>query len=142
MFSFSQTMRDTGYLIIRVGIGFMIMLHGFPKIMGGPETWEQIGGAMGNLGITFAPVFWGLMAALTEFLGGICLMLGLFHRIAALFLTFTMFVAVVMHISIGDPFMPKIAYPLELGIVFIGLFFMGPRKWAIDNVIRKKKQDL
>lgn len=143
MFNFSENLREAGYLILRIGIGFMIMMHGLPKILGGPETWAFLGGAMENLGITFFPVFWGFMAAITEFLGGIFIMLGLFHRIAAILLTFTMGVAVLMHVANGDPFMEPgvsdIAYPLELGIVFLALFFMGPRKWAVDNLIWKKK---
>lgn len=136
---FNDTFRDAGLLFLRVGIGFMIMLHGYPKITGGPETWEQLGGAMGFLGINFWPVFWGLMAAIAEFFGGIFLMLGLLHRLAAAGLAFTMFVAMMLHIGIGDPFMPKVAYPLELGIVFISLALMGPGKFAVDNLIFKKK---
>ena len=33
---------------------------------GGPERYEELGGAMANIGITFAPMFWGFMAAITE----------------------------------------------------------------------------
>lgn len=62
-FYFSDTVREIGYLIIRVGIGTMIMLHGFPKLMGGPDTWVFLGGAMENFGITFAPMFWGFMGS-------------------------------------------------------------------------------
>lgn len=29
--------RDVGLLILRVGIGLMFMIHGFPKLFGGPE---------------------------------------------------------------------------------------------------------
>jgi putative oxidoreductase len=29
--------RDAGLLVLRIGIGVMFMLHGFPKVMGGPE---------------------------------------------------------------------------------------------------------
>lgn len=144
MFNFSENLRDAGYLILRVGIGFMIMMHGLPKITGGPETWTFLGQQMGNLGITFFPVFWGFMAALAEFGGGILIMLGLFHRIAALMITFTMCVAIIFHISNGDPFMGgdggSYANAMELGIVFLSLFFMGPRKWAVDNLIWKKKK--
>ena len=65
---------DTGLLIIRVGVGLsFIFLHGGPKFFGGPEVWERIGCGMGNLGIDFAPVFWGFCAAAAEFLGAICL---------------------------------------------------------------------
>ncbi|MCH8556998.1 MAG: DoxX family protein [Balneolia bacterium] len=139
-FYFSDTLREIGFLIIRVGIGFMIMLHGFPKIMGGPEMWTGLGGAMGNFGITFAPMFWGFMAAFAEFFGGILLILGFFHRIAALLLLSTMIVAATMHIAQGDDFIPHVAYPIELGIVFLGLFFVGARKWSLDSYFKKKRR--
>jgi putative oxidoreductase len=144
MFNFSDNLRDAGYLILRVGIGFMIMMHGLPKILGGPDTWAFLGQQMGNLGITFFPVFWGFMAAITEFGGGILIMLGLFHRVSALLLSFTMLVAIIYHVTNGDPMMSNeggsYSNALELGIVFLALFFIGPRKWAVDNLIWKKKK--
>lgn len=140
---FNDTLRDAGMLVLRFGIGFMIMLHGYPKITGGPETWAFLGSTMANIGITFWPVFWGFMAAVTEFFGGIFLMLGLLHRLSAALLTFTMFVAAMMHYSNGDPFMqpggPDIAYAVELGIVFLAMALLGPGKYALDNLIFKKK---
>ena len=57
---------QVGLLILRIGIGISIFFHGLPKIMGGPETWTAIGGTMSNLGINFAPTFWGFMAAFAE----------------------------------------------------------------------------
>ncbi len=131
--------RDIGYLIIRVGLGFMIALHGWPKIMGGMETWEGLGGAMESFGITFVPAFWGFMAAVAEFFGGIFLALGLFFRPAAFLLLTTMIVATRMHIVAGDPFIPSVSYPLELGIIFLGLFLMGPGKYALDNNLKKRR---
>jgi putative oxidoreductase len=138
LLKFSDTVQEIGYFILRIGLGFMIMLHGYPKIAGGMERWTALGGVMSNFGIDFFPAFWGFMAAAAEFFGGIFLMLGLFFRPAAFFLVITMAVATAMHISVGDPFMPKVSYPLELGIVFLAMFFMGQRKWAIDNVLIKK----
>ncbi len=71
---------DAGLLILRVGIGVMFMIHGWPKLSGGPEVWVKLGGAIGVFGITFAPTFWGLMAAVSEFAGGLMPALGLRNR--------------------------------------------------------------
>ncbi|PSR52532.1 DoxX family protein [Adhaeribacter arboris] len=124
--------RNFGLLLLRVGIGWAFMMHGFPKIKGGPEFWEQIGGAMGNLGITFAPVFWGFMGAFAEFGGGFLLLLGLFFRPATLLLFFTMCVATTMHISKGDDF-NTYSHALESAILFLSLYFIGPGKISLDN---------
>lgn len=123
--------RDQGILFMRVGLGFMFVLHGWPKLAGGPEKWEQLGGAMGTLGINFAPTFWGFMAAITEFGGGILLALGLLTRPVLVGLIITMFVAAWMHFTKGDPF-PRIAHPTELGITFAGLLLLGPGRFSID----------
>ncbi|QNF33911.1 DoxX family protein [Adhaeribacter swui] len=123
-----------GLLLLRVGIGWAFMLHGFPKLKGGPEFWEQVGGSMANLGITFAPLFWGFMGGFAEFVGGFLLLLGLFFRPVTLLLFITMCVATVSHISNGDDF-NGYSHALESAILFISLYFIGPGKISIDNKI-------
>ena len=70
--------RNTGLLILRVGLGVMMITHGFPKLAGGPAGWEGLGGSMKVVGIDFLPVFWGFMGAAAEAIGGLFLILGLF----------------------------------------------------------------
>ena len=37
--SFLDRYRDLGLLVMRVGLGLSFMAHGWPKLVGGPETW-------------------------------------------------------------------------------------------------------
>lgn len=122
---------------MRIGIGIIMILHGWPKITGGIETWKFLGSAMGNLGIHFLPVMWGFLAACTEFFGGIALTLGLGTRIAAIFLTIMMLVALVMHIKKGDPF-TIYSHALALIVIFITFTFIGSGKYSLDNYILNK----
>ncbi len=126
--------RDLGLLILRVGIGIMFVLHGYPKISGGPAMWEKIGMATGAIGIHFAPVFFGLLAALSEFGGGICLILGFLFRPACFFLTITMAMAATMHILKGDGVLVA-SHAIELGIVFLSLIFIGPGYYSFDEKV-------
>ncbi|MFY9172881.1 DoxX family protein [Petrimonas mucosa] len=126
-----KNLLDAGLLLLRIGIGISIFFHGLPKIMAGPEMWTAIGGTMSNLGITFAPTFWGFMAAFAETVGGILFALGLFFRPAALLLIGTMVVALVMHFSQGDDFM-KYGHALDLLIVFIAGLVTGPGNYSFD----------
>ena len=125
--------RDIGLLVMRLGLGVMFLLHGLPKLTGGPKMWAGIGAAMGNLGIHFYPVVWGFMAAVTEGIGGVLLILGVFYRPTCLLLMFTMIVATTMHLNAGDKFMPVTSRPLELAFVFFGLAFVGPGRISIDK---------
>jgi putative oxidoreductase len=129
-----------GLLIIRIGIGIMFVLYGEGKMFGGPEKWAKLGGAMEGLGITFLPAFWGFMAALAEFGGGILLVLGLLFRPACFLMFCTMFVAASVHwidaAEAGEALKGKImsgSHAIELGIVFLALLFTGPGKYSVDN---------
>ena len=124
--------RNSGLLLIRIGVGISMMVHGFPKISGGPDLWEKIGGSMKVLGIEFLPVFWGFMAGASETFGGFLLILGLFSRPACLFLLITMIVAACTHFANGDGF-GVASHALELAALFLGLLFVGPGKYSIDK---------
>ena len=124
---------DLGLLLMRVGLGLMFMTcHGGPKLFGGPAVWEKVGAAMGALGIQAFPVFWGLLAAAAEFFGGLCLMLGLFTRPAALFMALTMAVATTMHLAKGDGILVA-SHAIEDGIVFLSLIVMGAGSYSLDQ---------
>lgn len=124
--------RNTGLLILRVGLGAMMMVHGLPKIMGGPEMWTGLGGSMKVIGISFLPTFWGLMAALAEGMGGFLLLLGLFFRPVNMLLAFTMLIAALVHFGKGEGIMGA-SHAIEVGIVFFSLIFIGPGKYSVDG---------
>jgi putative oxidoreductase len=135
--SFSKY-QNFGLLLTRIIIGSSyIYVHGFKKVIGGPETWEGIGAAIKSIGINVYPVFWGFMASISEFFGGILLVFGLFFRPAAIFIFFTMVVATANHISNGDP-MGRIAYPLEMAALMFLLIFVGPGKFSLDKYFFNK----
>jgi len=132
--------RNIGLLLLRIGIGIsFIFLHGLSKISGGPERWESIGKSMANLGITFLPTFWGFMAGFSEFFGALLLILGLFYRPATFLLAFTMFVAMMSHLTKLDPW-SRVSHPMDLLILFGALFLIGPGKYSLDEYFRKKKE--
>lgn len=137
--NFLDKNKDIGILFLRIAVGSaFVFIYGLGKIQGGPELWGKIGGAMSNLGITFAPVFWGFMASVTEFGGGILLILGLFTRPVSALLSFTMLVAAIQHLSKLDPWR-NVIIPVELLSVFIALLFIGAGKYSLDYLFFSKK---
>jgi putative oxidoreductase len=129
--------KDIGLLIIRIAIGLSVLaFHGYGKITAGGEVWSRVGSNMQNLGIGFAPVVWGFMAAFSEFFCSILLILGVLFRPAAALLAFTMFVAVLRHLNLpfDDPASGwrGASHALELLSVYIALFFTGPGRYAFS----------
>ena len=129
---FLARFRDEGLLLMRLGLGAMFLLHGWPKLAGGPDKWLQVGRAVSYLGIHVFPHGWGFLAALCEFGGGLCLILGLMFRPAALAMAGTMAVATTMHLGRGDGLMTA-SHAIELGIVFVSLALIGPGRYSVDK---------
>jgi len=136
--TFLQKYRDFGLLLLRIGFGGMYLFHGWPKISGGPERWTKVGGAMGNFGIDFLPAFWGFLAAVSEFFGGLCLIFGLFFGWAGLLMGVTMVVAAVSHFSRGDG-LSGASHAIENSIVLFSLIFIGPGKYSLSALFGQKQ---
>ncbi|WP_221929865.1 DoxX family membrane protein [Fodinibius sediminis] len=132
-------MRNIGLLLLRVGLGIMFMLHGYPKVFGGPEMWSQVGSSLQSIGIGFAPMFFGFMAGIIEFFGGLFLLLGLFFVPSVLLLLIVMLVATFTHLGAGDPF-TLYSHSIELGIVFLSLLFIGSGKYNLDKKLEKRRR--
>lgn len=126
---------QVGLLILRVAAGLTMLLHGIPKFMGGAETLTYVGKAMGMYGLDFNPIFWGILAALTETVGGIFIMVGgICFRGAALFMAFVMFTAILFlkpDLSLSG--FNDFAHPWMMFWVFVGLFFTGPGEYSLKK---------
>lgn len=113
--------NDKAIFILRVVAGVIFIVSGWGKLTGNPSI-EMFAGTIGGLGFPF-PTFFALLAALTEFLGGIALILGIFVRPAGALLTIVMLVAFGMVHKFGFP-AGEFAFTL-LGVV-VALMVSGP----------------
>ena len=125
--------RDWGLLFLRVALGsFYLYVHGWHKLAGGVHAWREIGLATRYVGIHFAPVFWGLMAALSETLGCVLVIFGFLFRPACFLLFITLTVASFMHMGKNQG-LETASHAIELAILFFSLLFIGPGKYSIDK---------
>ena len=122
---------DIALLILRVGMGIMFVLHGYPKMFGGIDRWTGLGSyGMKAMGIDFFPAFWGFMAAFSEFFGGIMVVLGIYLRLFSFLIFLTMIVATCTHLSSGDGIMGA-SHAIESAIIFLCLVFSGSGKYSM-----------
>ncbi len=115
------------YLIFRVVIGIIFMLHGFMKMPG------IFSGATGISSLMF-------YAGLIEIIGGALLVLGLFSRYVALIGAIEMLVAFfTVHIAKGLNPLANGGEPAALFFaIFLVLLGWGPGKLSLDNMFKKK----
>ena len=109
-----------GLFVLRLGIGFMFIMHGLPKIQAGSETWAEIGSAVMEFGIDKYHTVFGLLAALTEVGGGFLLLAGLLFKPACIALLTVMIVAANLHLSHNEGLLGA-SHAIELGIVLLSL---------------------
>lgn len=138
-----------GLLLIRCIVGFVMFYHGSQKLFGWFDGGGMEGfiGAVGQMGLL--PPNWGIQpkwlayaAAVSEFGGGILLMLGFATRFAAVFVAATMGVAAFKvhgHAFALSAQPPGMEYALTLMIVAIGLVFTGPGAFAVDRLFMRRK---
>ncbi|MDE0040715.1 MAG: DoxX family protein [Candidatus Poribacteria bacterium] len=138
--TFLNKHRHIGLLVLRIGIGCMFLFHGAPKVFGGVEKWAQVGEAMESFGIGFMPAFWGFMAAISEFFGGVCLIFGILFRPACILMAITMLVAAVSDLSEGEG-LREAAHAIELGIVFLSLILIGAGKYSLDERFQPQQEE-
>lgn len=123
---------STALLVVRLIAGAAFVLHGSGKIVN-PFAWMGPDATI--------PGFFQLLAAISEFGGGIAWILGLLTPLAALGIGCTMTVAVYTHLVLrGDPFVNLTGGPgYELALVFWGiallLLLLGPGRFSLDRAI-------
>ena len=81
----------------------------------------------------FMPNFWGLVAALSEFGGGILLILGFVFRPATAFLAFTMLIAFISTFRAQPHDFQHFSWPFQMLCTFVMLLFVGPGTYSIDR---------
>lgn len=121
---------DWALLLLRVVCGCAFLIHG----------WGKIQHPMGWMGPSSSvPPLFQLLAAISEFGGGIAWILGLGTRLASLGIGATMAVAVTFHVAVfRDPFVnPRGSGSYELALLYLLvaiLFFAhGPGRASLDR---------
>ena len=121
---------DAALALLRLIVGLAFMHHGWSKIHH-PFTWMGAN--------AFAPAPFQALAAVSEYLGGAALILGLATPLAAFGIACTMTVAFFTHaIKRGDPFVSSGGGPsFELALVYftiaVAILSLGPGRFSLDR---------
>lgn len=134
--------REAGLLLLRIGIGIIMIAHGWPKLIGGPDVWEgRVGASLGLYGINHSTVWmiFGLGMALLEVLGGLIFVAGFLFRPICILFTLAMLGAASQHMF-NENFPPALrnfangwGQAITLAVLFFCLILIGPGKYSVDK---------
>jgi putative oxidoreductase len=145
--------RDLGLLILRLAGIYLALGHGWGKLVGLAGGSTRFVEGVASMGFP-APLVFAWAAALSEFVGGLCVTLGLFTRLAAAFAACSMFVACfIRHRALSQLLSwlgvapasedaikawgnPELAFTYLL--IMVGVALIGPGLFSLDAKLGRK----
>jgi putative oxidoreductase len=127
MIKWLNSLQPFGALLLRLVLGASMIYHGYSKVI--PHgALDHHAHFVATLGL---PAWLGYVSALTEFVGGIFLIIGLVARLAGFMVAINMLVALITvnrhHGYAGSE------YSLALFVIAVMLTFYGPGAVALDR---------
>ena len=122
-------------LFLRLFVGIAFIQHGSGKLMHPAEFASEFG----------IPVWLGLATMLTQFIGGILLILGALTPLAALGIAGTMITATIFLIQLGEPFINPAGHSWENSAFYLTaglcLALSGAGPWSLDAWLFGRKEN-
>ena len=124
--------NDVGKLLVRLLVGIMMLFHGVDKIINGIKGVKQL---TINAGL---PEFVAYGVYVGEVVVPIFIILGLYARVASVFLAINMIMAIFLAyggslFSLGKHGAPLIELPLFYLVLAVAIFLLGSGKYAVNQ---------
>ena len=126
--SFYDLVRPLTWPLVRIAVGWNLIVHGYGKVLRGPQQLA------GTLGEPFGPKF-AIFLTVVELAGGICIALGLFTRFFAAAVAIEMgYLAFHQYWSNGFSWLNRgYEYVLLWGLVTFAIALRGGGPWSVDR---------
>jgi putative oxidoreductase len=128
--SFYDKAVPLSWLVVRFGVGWVLLVHGWGKVTRGPSAYLK---AFTDMGFDPAlPWFWG--GLIIEFGGGIALILGLFTRFFAAAVAIEMLIITYLYWHNGFSWLNRgYEYTLMWGILAFAIALRGGGPYSLDR---------
>jgi putative oxidoreductase len=135
LFSPGPLWQKGGLFLLRVATGVLMAYHGLevfkPDAIKGYTEWDSVKKLS-------SPLFMLYLGKGAELVTGICLAIGLFTRISALFMFITM---LFICFKIGNgKFYYEDQHPFLFAMLALVFFFTGPVQYGLDCIVFKQRK--
>jgi putative oxidoreductase len=138
---FYDATEDYAVPLLRIALGGILIPHGMQKLFGAFGGMGLSGNAALFDRIGYSPgMFWGTLVGLTEFIGGILLVIGLFTRGAALAVVIFMLNAVYFTSKTGGFFWTTRGSEFSILLLAVALFLLirGGGAYSLDRKLGRE----
>jgi len=137
---FLQPLYDTvvplSWLVVRLAVGWSLLVHGYKKIMTGPT--DAFLKAFADLGFA-PPVFWFWSSTTIETLAGISLILGLFTRFFAAAAAIEILIITIVYWGNGFGWLHRgYEYTLLWGLLCFAIALRGGGAYSLDRKLGRE----
>ncbi len=127
-------MQPVALVVLRVGLGAIMIAHGYSKVFGGMHKHAEFVATLGM------PFWLAYVSAVAEFFGGILLLAGLLTRVAALAITLDLAVAIAkVHWKNGLTGTGNYQFPLAIAVGTFALIFFGSGPVGLDWLLGRHR---
>ena len=127
---------NTGLLIIRCGLAATLLFYALPRLLDGSAAWSAVGKDMRFLHADVSCAIVGMIVLLIKVLAGAGLVTGFLFRLSSIGLACIYGLYFFNFINAGYKTLPL--YAAGLACVCLGLFMIGPGRYAVAVKFEKK----
>lgn len=126
---------DKALFILRLAAGVIFVLHGYGKLFGNAPGMDMFTSMVAGLGLPMPGIF-AYAAALSEFLGGLALLTGLYTKVFSALLVVVMAVAFA---GVKQFKLPQGDVDIALMAIALAIHFAGPGSYTVRKWLMKGK---
>ena len=138
MFTSQERKINFGLLFMRLGLAAVLLIHALPKLFGGTAAWKKFWMSLEFESIGLPGAIVGLTILLIESITALCLLSGYFFRVACALLSFLYGLYFFGYFYYKSGYVTLTLWSLGLALVFFGLIYIGPGRYAVSVKLEKK----
>ena len=138
IFTSQERKMNFGLLFMRLGLAAVLLIHALPKLFVGTAAWKKFWMSLEFESIGLPGAIVGLGILLIESITALCLLSGYFFRVACALLSFLYGLYFFGYFYYKSGYVTLTLWSLGLAVVFFGLIYVGPGRYAVSVKLEKK----
>jgi putative oxidoreductase len=138
IFTSQERKMNFGMLFMRLGLAAVLLIHALPKLFDGTAAWKKFWMSLEFESIGLPGVIMGFAILMIESIGALSLLCGYFFRVACALLSFLYGLYFFGYLYYKSGYVTLTLWSLGLAVVFFGLIYVGPGRYAVSVKLEKK----